>query len=95
MPKSPTIGAKPPADAVALTTDLDDFETAEAAQASGQQETVGATAGIGDKIDEGMKAEKILDAIMNNVYRDDPVKLAAWKTARHVKRANQPPPPGP
>lgn len=81
--------------ATALTADLDAFETAVAAKASGQQETAGATAGIDNEIDEGMKAEKILDAIMNNVYRDNPVKLAAWRTARHVKRANQPPPPGP
>jgi len=86
---------KMPADAAALTAVLDDFEAADAAQAEGQQDTVGATAGIAQKIDEGMKAEIKLDAIMNNVYRDNPVKLAQWRTARHVKRANQPPPPGP
>ncbi|MEQ1879047.1 MAG: hypothetical protein ABL958_20575, partial [Bdellovibrionia bacterium] len=71
---------KQPADAVALTTDLDDFEAADAAQAEGKQDTVGATAGIDDEIDEGMKAEKFLDAIMTNVYRDNPIKLAQWKT---------------
>ena len=77
----------------ALTAVLDEFETADAAQAEGQQDTVGATAGIAQKIDEGMDAEKYLDAIMSNVYRDNPVKRAQWKTARHVKRAPQPPPP--
>lgn len=81
--------------AAALTADLDDLEAAEAAKAEGQQDTVGATAGIDNEIEIGMKNEKILDAIMNNVYRDNPVKLAAWRTARHVKRANQPPPPTP
>lgn len=69
--------------------------TADAAQAEGVQDTVGATAGIADKIQEGMDAEKYLDAIMSNVYRDNPVKRAQWKTARHVKRAPQPPPPTP
>ena len=39
--------------------------------------------------DKGMIAEQIFDAIMHNVYRDDPVKLAAWDTARHVKRAQK------
>lgn len=86
---------KAPADAVALTTDLDDFEAADADQAEGKQSTVGATAGIDDEIDEGMKAEKFLDAIMSNVYRDNPIKRAQWKTARHVRRANQTPPPPP
>ena len=84
---------KKPNDATVLTGVLDDFEDADAAQAEGQQDTVGATAGIAQKIDEGMKAEIKLDAIMNNVYTNDPVKLAQWRTARHVKRANQPPPP--
>lgn len=86
---------KMPADAAALTAVLDEFEAADAAQAEGKQDTVGATAGIADKIDEGMNAEKYLDAIMSNVYRDNPVKRAQWKTARHVKRAPQPPPPTP
>lgn len=83
---------KTPADAAALTADLDAFEAADAAQAEGKQDTVGATAGIDDMIDDGMKAEKFLDAIMSNVYRDNPIKLAQWKTARHVRRANQTPP---
>ncbi len=63
------------------------------AKAEGQQNTVGATAGIDDRTDAGMKSAIILDAVMNNVYRDNPVKLAAWRTARHVRRANQSPPP--
>ena len=78
-----------------LTADLDAFEVAQAAKASGQALTVGATAGIDDMIEEGMKAAKILDAIMRNVYPDNPVKMAAWKTARHIKRAPKPAPPTP
>jgi len=81
-------------DATALTVDLDAFEIANAAQAEGKQDTVGATAGIAQQIEEGMDAEQILDAIMNNVYKGiNPVKLAQWRTARHVRRANQTPTP--
>ena len=86
---------KQPGDAAALTADLDAFEAALTAKAEGQQNTVGATAGIDDQTDAGMKSAIILDAIMFNVYRDNPVKLAQWKTARHVRRANQSPPPPP
>ena len=85
---------KLPADAAALTADLDAFEIADAAQAEGKQDTVGATAGIAQMIEEGMNAEIILDAIMFNVYNGtNPVKLAQWRTARHVQRAPQPPTP--
>ena len=81
------------ADATSLTADLDAFEIANAAQAEGKQETVGATAGIAQVVEEGMNAKIILDAIMFNVCNGvNPVKLAQWRTARHVKRANQPPP---
>ena len=76
-----------------LTADLAAFEVAQTAKATAQASTVGATAGIDDQTDAGMKAEKYLDAIMNNVYSDNPVKLAAWRTARHVKRAPKPAPP--
>ncbi|HQU82639.1 MAG TPA: hypothetical protein PKY59_05930 [Pyrinomonadaceae bacterium] len=70
-----------------LEADIDAFEAAMNAKASGQMETVGATAGIDERIEEGMKAEKILDSIMHNVYFDNPVKLSQWKTARHVKKS--------
>lgn len=70
-----------------LDADITAMETAMSAKASGQMETVGATAGIDEQIEDGMTAEKILDSIMKNVYFDNPVKLAEWATARHVKRA--------
>ncbi len=81
---------KPKTDATDLTADLDAFEAAQVAKAEANQDTVGATAGIDNETDAGMKAAKILDAIMSNVYRDNPVKLAAWRTARHIKRAPRP-----
>lgn len=73
-----------------LQADIDAFDTADTAKADAQSGTVGATAGIDNSIDVGMDAEIVLDAIMNNVYRNDPVKRAAWKTARHIKRAPRP-----
>lgn len=84
----------------ALEQDLDDFEAAINAKASAQSETVGATAGVDEEVDKLMEAAKVLDAIMQNVYDDEPVKHASWKTARHIKRLNsgggdnngQPPP---
>ncbi len=85
----------PPSNSDDLTADLDAFEVAQTAKATAQSSTVGATAGVDDQTDAGMKAEKYLDAIMFNVYRDNPVKLAAWRTARHVKRAPRPAPPTP
>ena len=76
----------PPALAEQLDADINAMETAMNAKASGRMETVGATAGIDAEIEKGMNAAKILDSIMRNVYDNNPVKLAEWRTARHVKR---------
>ncbi len=73
----------------ALTADLNALEAAMSAKADAISDKAGATAGIDDQIQKGMDAEIILDAIMFNVYTDNPIKYAAWKTARHVKRAPQ------
>ena len=76
-----------------LEADINAMEAAMAAKASGKIESVGATAGIDEQIEDGMNAERILDSIMHNVYFDNPVKLAQWKTARHIKKAPKPKPP--
>jgi hypothetical protein len=70
-----------------LEADIEALEEAINTKAAAQIETVGATAGVGEEIERGMTSEKILDSIMHNVYFDNPVKLAEWKTARHVKKA--------
>lgn len=70
-----------------LEADVDAMETQLSAKATGKIGSVGATAGIDEQIEDGMKAEKILDSIMHNVYFDNPVKLAQWMSARHVKKA--------
>lgn len=71
----------------ALDADITAFENAINAEAEANTETVGATAGLDDQIEGGMQAETVLDAIMRNVYRNNPVKLAEWMSARHVRRA--------
>lgn len=70
-----------------LEDDIEAFEEALGAKAGAQLETAGATAGIDGRIERAMLAAKILDPIMHNVYFDDPVKIAEWTTARHVKKA--------
>ena len=69
-----------------LAADIDALEQAIGAKAGAHIEGVGATAGIDEEIEKGMTAEKFLDNMMKNVYRNNPVKLAEWKSARHVRR---------
>jgi hypothetical protein len=75
----------------ALAADIAALEAAIGAKAAAQTEGVGATAGVDFEIERGMKAEIILDAIMDNVYDDNPVKKAEWQSARHVRRINSAP----
>ncbi|CAN5386022.1 hypothetical protein BH10ACI1_BH10ACI1_18200 [soil metagenome] len=70
-----------------LDTDINAMEAAISAKAGGRIESVGASAGVDEQIEKGMNAERILDSIMQNVYFDNPVKLAEWRTARHIKAA--------
>lgn len=73
-----------------LDEDLDDINAAVASKSGANTAGVGATAGVDNEIERGMDAEIFLDALMKNVYRDNPVKLAEWKSARHVRRAPRP-----
>jgi hypothetical protein len=47
---------------------------------------VGGTAGFLVKSREGLLLMRELDAILSHQYRDNPVLLAAWKSACHVER---------
>lgn len=75
-----------------LEADIAALEQAMNEKASAHIEGVGATAGIDEEIEKGMNAEIFLDNMMKNVYRNNPVKLAEWKSARHVRRRNSKPP---
>lgn len=55
------------------------------AQKSGAR--VAATAAIDDVIGRGLNAVRELDAIVRNVFRDDPAALAEWTSASHIERA--------
>ncbi|MDX6694418.1 MAG: hypothetical protein QOF02_2021 [Blastocatellia bacterium] len=70
-----------------LNDDIEAFEAAVAAQEAGRRERVTATAAIDEVIERGMQIVRRLDAIVRNVLRDQPAKLAAWESARHVERA--------
>jgi hypothetical protein len=70
-----------------LNEDVADFEAAVNAQATGLRQRVTATAAIDEIIERGMKIVRRLDAIVRNAFRDNPAKLAAWESARHVERA--------
>lgn len=71
-----------------LENDIAALEDALNTKLGAHAATIGATAGIDDEIERGMAAETVLDAIMKNVYRSNPVKLAQWKSARHVRRTS-------
>lgn len=70
-----------------LNEDIADFQAAANAQSTGRRQRVTATAAIDDLIERGMKIVRRLDAIVRNIFRNDPAKLAAWESARHVERS--------
>jgi len=70
-----------------LNTDIADYEQAINEKSGAQGAGVGATAGIDAAVEGGMQAADIADSLMRNVYEENPVKLADWTRARHVKRS--------
>jgi hypothetical protein len=56
-------------------------------QATGNRTRVTATAGISETLDTAFIAIRRVDPIVRNVFRDQPAKLAAWASARHLERA--------
>jgi hypothetical protein len=63
-----------------------DFEEADSAQNTAQQEAKGATASISPLIQEGLTLVKQLDAIMCNKYRSNAAMMGEWTAASHVER---------
>ncbi|MBK9527397.1 MAG: hypothetical protein IPO41_03545 [Acidobacteria bacterium] len=70
-----------------LTALADAFEASFATTASATAEHVAATAETASKIREGMIAVRTVDGIVQNKYANDPGKLAAWLSAKHVEKA--------
>jgi hypothetical protein len=70
-----------------LQTLITDFERALSAQNVGKEHKVHATAAIEEVLARALAAVRQLDAIVRNVFHDQPAKLAAWESARHIERA--------
>ena len=65
------------------------FAVGQAVDGRAQQsaERVASTANVGEAAEQGLNAVRDLDAIVRNVYADNPAELAAWESASHVERA--------
>jgi hypothetical protein len=72
-----------------LEADANALEQANNDKSAAQTKTVGATAEIDKQIDLAMDAAVIINAAMQNVYRNNPTKLAEWASARHIKRTKR------
>ena len=70
-----------------LNEQIAELREALADQTAGTRTRVTATAGINETLDKGFTALRRVDPIVRNVFRDDPAKLAAWASARHLERA--------
>jgi hypothetical protein len=69
-----------------LNADIEEFETAINRKSQGKEAHVSATAGIDDSIEHGMQTVRELDALVRNLFADDPMTLAAWQSASHVEK---------
>lgn len=69
-----------------LEADVTLYESTISAKASGQVKEVGATHGIATTAHDATVALHILDTIVRNIFKNDPVKLAEWICASHVER---------
>lgn len=79
-----------------LNADITDFETAVTTTGTGQIARGGATGGLDDAAHQAAVALHILNTVVKNKYKADPIKLAEWATASHlVKHTPVPRPPKP
>lgn len=74
-----------------LNEHIADFQTSLTTQQTGKGNQVMATAAIDDTLEEALDAVRQLDAIVPNTFHNDPARLAAWASARHVERAARKP----
>lgn len=77
--------AMPPSFVEDFKQDIADLERAVGQQNSGRGAHVSATVSVESAAERGMNAVRKLDAIVRNMFRDDPATLAAWESARHVE----------
>lgn len=72
-----------------LNADIADFEKAVENQDAAHRERTGANASIEDIIENAMIARRKLQAVVPNIYRNNPAKLADWASASHIERASR------
>ena len=70
-----------------LTADINSFEQQLDRQTAGKGGRVAANASLEDALRRGEAALERLDTAVQNKYRGDAAKLAAWESARHLERA--------
>ena len=76
-----------PADFIAgLEAAIETYEQAITQKNVAIDHGVGATASIGATLKATLKAVRRLRGIVPNIFADDPARLAAWESARHVER---------
>jgi hypothetical protein len=77
-----------PAEIIAdLEAEINDFEATVPAAASAAGTKVTATSELNEIVKKGTIGMRIADAIIKNLFRDNPSKLAAWAAASHLERA--------
>jgi hypothetical protein len=77
-----------------LNDQIDEVRAALIDQAAGTRTRVTATAGISETLENAFASVRRVDPIVRNVFRDQPAKLAAWASARHLERAPKKKKPG-
>jgi hypothetical protein len=70
-----------------LNADIEAFARAIDGREQKTGARIAATAAIDAAIERGMNAVRELDAIVRNLFRDDPATLAEWTSASHTERA--------
>ena len=79
-----------------LTADITDFAAAVTTKGTGQVARGGATGGLDDAAHQAAVALHVLNTVVKNKYKNDPIKLAEWATASHlIKHTPVPRPPKP
>jgi hypothetical protein len=70
-----------------LNDQIDEVRGALGDQDAGTRMRVTATAGISETLEAAFASVRRVDPIVRNVFRDQPAKLAAWASARHLEHA--------
>lgn len=64
----------------------DDFESALNAHNAALSDRIEAQAELTDWITQGMRCRRILNPVVNQKYKNNPGKRAAWESASHIER---------